>query len=211
MVLNGTAFKDATNGRERLTDGLWTHRGTLALSTSGGTGPTYTPVVDIKNPSPAAGSGAFLRFTTGSGWSTMLGTVASKWWFLFADGAGGEVFGWDGQRLKRADDIGWTVPSFTNGWGMADGTSWPVGYRKMPDGRVIMRGLLSGGTGATHAFILPPGYRPLAYHTAVCANAGGVVRSEVRPDGFFSPMAQVLAGSNGGWTSICENSFLAEQ
>ena len=60
-------------------------------------------------------------------------------------------------------DTGWVLPTLTNGW-----FSYPVashlfrGCRKMPDGTVVMGGLIAGGAVTTYhnCCTLPRGYRP---------------------------------------------------
>ncbi len=65
--------------------------------------------------------------------------------------------------LNSEMDTGWVLPTLTNGW-----FSYPVashlfrGCRKMPDGTVVMGGLIAGGAVTTYHNIctLPLGYRP---------------------------------------------------
>jgi len=67
--MNGTAFKEGTNGRERTTDGLWTHRGVLSVrdqtgevltSGYGGTTIRTTRQLNISMDPPAISPNAFV-------------------------------------------------------------------------------------------------------------------------------------------------------
>lgn len=85
MVLNHTAFQDATNGREKTTDGLWTHRGTLSIrdatSPSGllsiGGGQGYTQLNQSlfinRNPPSLDWTSAELRLDTEAGSAPRIG------------------------------------------------------------------------------------------------------------------------------------------
>ena len=53
----------------------------------------------------------------------------------------------------------WKTPAFENSWG-SHSASYPVQYRKRPDGIVELRGLLKSGTINARAFVLPVGYQP---------------------------------------------------
>jgi hypothetical protein len=67
--------------------------------------------------------------------------------------------------FAAADDE-WTYPQFLNGWENYANSYQSASYRKGPDNRVYLSGLIKGGTtgGTTPAFILPVGYRPTARH-----------------------------------------------
>ena len=64
-------------------------------------------------------------------------------------------------------------PSFGNSW-VAWGTDEPiVAFRKGPDGKVLLRGGVKGGTQSNASFTLPVGYRPAQhYRHAIPTNIG---------------------------------------
>jgi len=51
-------------------------------------------------------------------------------------------------------------PAFVNSWSSFGGVYSPVGFRKSPDGKVMLRGTAQGGASGTTMFTLPVGYRP---------------------------------------------------
>jgi hypothetical protein len=62
-------------------------------------------------------------------------------------------------------------PSFNSPWVNYGGGEQPAGFRKYPDGRVRLRGIVKSGTSATTLWTLPAGYRPpLTLRFAVVAN-----------------------------------------
>jgi hypothetical protein len=67
-------------------------------------------------------------------------------------------------------------PAFTNSWVNTDANR-PARFRKYPDGRVRLSGVIQGGASGSIAFTLPAGYRPNAPTTssvfAVVAGATG--------------------------------------
>jgi hypothetical protein len=67
-------------------------------------------------------------------------------------------------------------PAFQNGWVNYDATRL-VRYRKFPDGRVRLSGLLKNGVAGSIAFTLPAGYRPTqeGYYSVVSNGAFGAV------------------------------------
>ena len=112
--------------------------------------------------------------------------------------------------ITRTDEV-WSSPSLLNSWAQYSVGVWDASFRKMPDGRVIMRGLVTGGALGSTAFILPAGYRPSRQQMWACANAGGVVRADVTPDGVVVPANILIAGAySSAHTSLSEISFLAE-
>lgn len=52
------------------------------------------------------------------------------------------------------------TPTLINGWTQTDSVNYPVGYYRMTDGTVVLRGLLTPGTYGSAAFTLPTNYRP---------------------------------------------------
>lgn len=107
----------------------------------------------------------------------------------------------------------WTTPTFQNSWTKyaSGGLYGNVGYRKMPDGTVVMRGLIASGTQNNTAFTLPVGYRPTDNQLFACAMNGGVNRITVQTDGQVV-VQETLAGTfNNTWISLNEVRFLGEQ
>jgi hypothetical protein len=54
-------------------------------------------------------------------------------------------------------------PAFTNSW--SNFTGYVAGFRKNPNGRIFLRGTVTGGTVTAAIFTLPVGYRPSQQHT----------------------------------------------
>lgn len=79
---------------------------------------------------------------------------------------------------------GWHVvgnpgePTFQNSWTNYGGGYQSAAFRKSPDGKVTIRGLVTGGTasatagGTGVAWTLPPGYRPVSHVTAAGSLGG---------------------------------------
>jgi hypothetical protein len=193
-----------------------TFAGLVTVSRDAGAATPYTPHLELYTPNAASpGAAVWLRMRSAQGWSTAIGAVVGNWWHAFADSLGNVQWGWDGTRLRRGDDTAWLVPSYTNGYG-AYSSPWVPGYRKMPDGTVRLRGLVTAGTQGTSAFTLPVGYRPAnnQYGQALyaCAAQGGVFRNDVMSNGQVLIGVEVKSGSwvAGGWVSISEMTFMAE-
>lgn len=55
-----------------------------------------------------------------------------------------------------------SLPKFPNGWlpSTASGIKSSVGFRKLPDGDVVLEGKITGGVAGAPAFVLPPRFRP---------------------------------------------------
>ena len=93
--------------------------------------------------------------------------------------------------VQTADDAAWTnVSAFTNSWTSSGGTEPAVGYRKV-NGRVYLRGFITGGTADAVAFTLPTGYRPSANSAYACATFvdNTFSRIQVHSDGSVIPGA----------------------
>jgi len=75
------------------------------------------------------------------------------------------------------DGESWSVASLQNSWNVTGvGVFDPPGYRKMPDGTVMLRGVTVAGTktDGTTIFTLPSGYRPARRkHIAVSGDVIG--------------------------------------
>jgi len=205
-VTTSHVAEDRILGGERVTDGLWTHRGKLSVGPAG----NGAPGSSLDAPRRAGDVNA----NRGDGTGVYYFGGRSDT-YLFFNGTG---FYFNGAQLivpsiKAATDTGWTTPAFVNSWAAyADGNyGASCGYRKMPDGRVIMRGLIAGGPQASLAFTLPVGYRPLWNMIFATTNASGVVRCDVMMTGAVNIGVNILAGSwSNTFQSLNEISFLAE-
>jgi hypothetical protein len=93
-------------------------------------------------------------------------------------------------------------PAFESGWTNYGGFS-PASFRKFPDGRVLVRGLVMGGTPTGAVFTLPPGYRPPgSLIFAQSMNPNQWVRLNVSVNGSIGFEGPALSS---GWGSIvCE-------
>jgi microcystin-dependent protein len=94
-------------------------------------------------------------------------------------------------------------PQFQNGWSSYSSPHGPVAFRKYPDGKVKMRGLIQYGAAHSIAFTLPPGYRPSPVQWAG-ACASGEPNQYTRVDVLVDGGVQVLIGSVGGplWVGL---------
>lgn len=93
-------------------------------------------------------------------------------------------------------------PVFVNGWTNFAGHH-TAAYYKDPQGRVHLRGTITGGTVGAVAFTLPAGYRPLA---TILHTAGESAQLEVRANGNIVPSFGTSANGYG-----INFSFRAEQ
>src|SRR5215831_525457 len=187
----------------------------MVISGVNGTGAPYVPNLQLSNTANATGAAAFLRFTTGSGYSTGIACIQNQWWHAFTDSTGAPAWGYDGSRVRFAGDTGWTTPAFLNGY-TAYSAPYATGYRKFVDGRVQLRGLVNAPASAgTSAFQLPAGYRPAANMTYLFTQitSFGIIRVDVQSDGNVVCGIEVRVGTwaNGGWISLDGCIFLAEQ
>jgi hypothetical protein len=89
-------------------------------------------------------------------------------------------------------------PAFLNSWANY-GSGYPgLHYRKNPDGRVVMAGVVRGGALGTAVFTLPVGYRPIAADTSLpIAMAGGTGSFSVNSSGTVAL---------GGWSGAVNGS-----
>jgi hypothetical protein len=133
-------------------------------------------------------------------------------------GAGANPIAWTkaDMRLWNQDtDTAWTSATLLNAFTHYSAPFGPAGYRKMPDGTVVVRGLVSGGAASsTPVFTLPVGYRPATgrQYLFMVHNANGPIRIDVNDGGsvICGPMAIVGATYSTGWTSLDGIRFLAE-
>jgi hypothetical protein len=106
-----------------------------------------------------------------------------------------------------ASTLSWTAPTLKNGWvNSATTGAPPIGYTKLANGLVRIRGLGASGTLGQPAFTLPAGLRPKyqLLFDRMSNNAFG--RLDVRTNGDVVPQA----GSNA-WFSFDTLVFLGEQ
>jgi len=95
----------------------------------------------------------------------------------------------------------WISPApLLNNWTRytdASGSSYsPFGYYKDASSRVYLRGLLTGGSGGTIAFVLPEGYRPEFTLILTCVTfpeSHPPCQTEIRPDGGIRLYTENLA------------------
>ena len=113
-------------------------------------------------------------------------------------GSSRSIINIDGRLATYGNDL-WHSPTFQNGWGNTGGGYAAAGYRKMPDGRIEIRGLVSGGTLDATIFTLPVGYRPTETRmfTAVQGD-GSPVRINVSSSGAIS----TYNASNNAYQSL---------
>jgi hypothetical protein len=78
----------------------------------------------------------------------------------------------------------WIAPTLINSWGIYNNIT--PGFRKDDFGRIYCKGVLSGGTPSTIAFIYPEGYRPTQLRYFGFAYGG---RGYVNTDGEFTIVA----------------------
>jgi hypothetical protein len=96
----------------------------------------------------------------------------------------------------------WIAPQLQNGWGNAAGTQ-VAGYRRDSDGRIWLRGFISGGqtSAGTVLFNLPQGYRPSASEILpACPSASSFVSIYVDPNGNVT--LNTSSGSNISLTGV---------
>ena len=177
-------------------------------------GPYLPGSAVFNNTATGNGTASLITLSCGgySNWGVGFGTIFGTWWHAFI--ASSQIqWGFDGSRLRLASDTGWIAPACVNGFA-AYGAPWTPGYRKMPDGRVIMRGLLSGGNTGLIMFTLPAGFRPYSGGSQLfaCAHQSGTMRIDVDSSGNVQLQGEIKGGTYtvGGWQSINEISFLAE-
>lgn len=85
---------------------------------------------------------------------------------------------------------------FENSWAN-NGGGTDAEYRKHPDGRVALRGLIDTGSISTTAFTLPTGYRPAAKHHISVASNSLYGQVDLNTDGAVDP----TVGDNT-WVSL---------
>jgi hypothetical protein len=113
----------------------------------------------------------------------------------------------------------WITPTFKNGFGNYGGGWQDAKYTKLPNGLVVVTGLVKSSTSlsstALTVFTLPAVYRPLeGLHLSSVGNIGGKERMIIlQVEGDGDVHLRLLTGDTAGgvlWASI-EVSFVAEQ
>lgn len=108
-------------------------------------------------------------------------------------------------------------PAFTNSWANQGGASYPVAaFRKDPDGRVALRGLIASGVVNNAAFVLPVGYRPPKSIFQAVESGGAYGRLSVASDGSVTPgpannSAVDLSGVEFDTESVFQTASVAAQ
>jgi hypothetical protein len=78
-------------------------------------------------------------------------------------------------------------PAFTNSWVNFGGGNVTAAFRKAPDGRVQLKGLVKTGTLGLSAFTLPAGYRPPVLLRFAVVSNGAFGYAAVGSDGTVAP------------------------
>jgi hypothetical protein len=136
---------------------------------------------------------------------------------MYYAAAGANPIAWtkSSMRVGNAADTStaWVPFSYVNGWSAyADGNFGAnAGWRKMPDGLIVTRGLVTAGTQGVMA-VLPAGARPINTMLFAAAMNGGVVRLDLDNVGNLGCSSGTLAGGawNNAWISLNGISYLAE-
>lgn len=129
---------------------------------------------------------------SGSGGTLNIGNTSATWLTI------------EGWYVDATSPLQWTAPTFTNSWSNYNATHAQAGFTKTPDGVVILRGLVKGGTSGI--FTLPPGYRPDVSRLFAVASNAALGRADVLANG----VVQINTGSNT-WFSLDGISFPAYQ
>lgn len=102
-------------------------------------------------------------------------------------------------------DTAWIPFPYVNGWVDYGAPYGPCGYRKNPNGIVMLKGLVASGT-ATTIFTLPAGYRPVnTLLLNVQTSPNVACRLDLSAAGVLTH-----TGGNNGWISLGGIMFLAE-
>lgn len=109
-----------------------------------------------------------------------------------------------GSELEVDGDVtrtgeGWNSCSLLNSWVNYGGLYAAAQYRKMPDGRIDVKGLIKNGTLNTGVTTLPASYRPSEYRIFAGLEAGNAaVQLLVRSDGVIT----TVGATTNTWLSI---------
>lgn len=108
--------------------------------------------------------------------------------------AGGVV-----RELEAITPPAWTALTLLNGWTDYGAGYATAAYRKMPDGRIELKGLVKSGTLNSIVGNLPAGYRPTEARIFLCRNSSGdAIRVDVGGGGAIAFNGQ----SANAWQSI---------
>jgi len=103
----------------------------------------------------------------------------------------------------------WIAPALINGWSNYGASYDTAGYLKSPDGLVILKGLLNGGSKTNDiSFVLPAGYRPASrkLFPATSGEPWTVSRIDIDSSGNVYP-----SRTGNTWVGLDGVSFYAEQ
>lgn len=112
--------------------------------------------------------------------------------------------------LTVVADSGWVdVGSYGTNWATYDGTTYLAQYRKLPDGMVLLRGMVkkAAALGVPETmFTLPAGYRPGKATPLPVASAAGYATVQVYGNG----QVNLDSGGSATWVSLAAIAFKAE-
>jgi len=101
-----------------------------------------------------------------------------------------------------APDTSWQTFSYVNSWVDYGAPYGPAGYRKLPSGLVVLKGLVQSGVASTIATGYRPGHQGLFN---MQTNPNVACRVDVSTAGVISH-----TGGSAGWLSLNGITFLAE-
>jgi hypothetical protein len=154
----------------------------------------------IQGPYGPDGMQLFWGWTSGDGWQRQLQNGAWTAWVQTWPAGGG--------------DSGWQNPYFSAG-NASLGAPWgPVQFKKLASGLVVMRGLVGWDhvvASPANVIQVPAGYRPgiNQLFNVTTSQAFQGQRLDVQTDGWL--VLQANSPDAGGWTSVNEVSYMAEQ
>ena len=178
----------------------------------------------LANMSAALRNGISRRYDangpTGWGHTVTVGHYDTRGFQLHCEDAGSDVFwlrnqnsngtAWEGwRRIATCDDVtgdierfgeSWNNLTLQNSWANYGGTWATAQYRKMPDGRVEVKGFIRYGVITTGTIIatLPTGYRPTEIRMKPVFHVNGACAVDVGTDGTI----KTRNVTNNGWLSI---------
>lgn len=100
----------------------------------------------------------------------------------------------------------WTAFTYQNSWANFGSGFSTGGYYLSPDGRVYLRGVVTGGAASTVITTLPAGFRPQYRSVRCCMSSYGANRVDIQTDGtvLFLPST---SWSSTSWLSLDGISF----
>lgn len=113
------------------------------------------------------------------------------------------------KRPIALDGESWTAPTLQNGWVNYGSVFATAGYRKLPSGLVVVKGLVKDGTvtSGTVIFTLPVGYRPMEKLIFPSLNNNNVSRVDVGSNG---DVIVAHPSTASGWLALDGIRFFAE-